>query len=219
MGIFDVFRKKQAPAPEEDQSIEDFMSEYRAKRMEEERPILFRGAVGDPLPPEFTHFDLNNVVIGRIHNEYDRYLFDGENAAMLIRDIHAVNEYALKAAELVPGIPSFYIDPVEVAVDPFPIPKQQRWQFSRIIVDAFTETGRIKKYPVRVLVETLTGEKTAHFYYLPIGLVGKGSITIHLKPNTAEHTSYSMDFINGVVSHVWENTAAGKTALYNKNNG
>lgn len=221
MGLFDFLKQKpsqnQVKPSSKQVLIDDFRAEMRAKRLAEWQPVFSRGSVKDA-PAGFDHFNLNDVIIGTVKGEYDYYLLAGDNAAVLISDIQRVNQISEEANRIVPGLPAFEIQGVEIAFDPFPDVAAQTWLFSRIIVDSLTETGRLKKYPVSVLVETIAGEKAAKLYYTLDGTIGKGSVWIHLNRNTADFVSYSMDFINGIVSHIWKTEERGqKVQLYNKN--
>lgn len=215
MGLFNLFKKPEPKRPAvQEQSFDEFMEDLRAQRMAERLPVLSRGAVKNA-PEGFDHFNLNDVMVGTVPGPYDHYLFAGDNASVLINDVRYLNDMAALAADLVPDAPPFYIDPVEIAFDPFPDEKNQKWLFSRIIVEPLTETGKLKKYPVVALVETISGRLSAKMYYTRNGEIGKGNIVYHV--GSADVFGYSMDFINGVVSHVWKSTADGKLALYNKN--
>lgn len=216
MGLFDFFKK---PEPQrqttKEQSFDEYMEDLRAQRLADRQPVLSRGPVPNA-PDGFDHFDLSDVLIGTIQQEYNRYLFTGNNAATLVNDVRYLNELAQQAAELAPSAPSFIIEAVTIAFEPFPDKERQTWHFSQIIVEGLTETGRVKKYPVRAEIDTITGDLTGKLYYTLDGHIGKGSVTRHVNPHSKEFVSYRMDFINGVVSHVWKDTADGKIALYNK---
>ena len=212
MGLFDFFKPKQ----KQDADLRDYMAELAAQRLAEYEPILSRGPVPDA-PAGFDHFDLRDVLIGTVRGEYERYLFTGDNAAALIRDVHSVNRLAAEANAMAPGLPDFSIQNVEIAVDPFPDAKNQKWLYSYLIIEPQTATGKQKKYPVQAYVETFTGLKNARLYYTLDGRIGKGGVVVHVNPHTADCITYGFDFINGVVSHVWKNTGAGKVNLYNKN--
>lgn len=215
MGLFNLFKK---PEPKQVQTFEEFMTDLRVQRMEDRQLVLSRGSV-ENAPAGFNHFNLDDVMVGKAKDGFQRYLFAGANAAVLIQDFQIVNDLARSANEFVPGLPDFRIDGVEIAFDPFPDEKRQSWLFSKLIIEDLTETGKLKKYPVSAVVETITGEKSAKLYYTLDGVIGKGWVSVHLFPNTKQFVAYGFDFINGVVSHVWENTESGKTVLYNKNNG
>lgn len=221
MGLFDFLRQKPSqnqvkPSHNQD-PIDDFRAELRAKRLAEWQPVLSRGSV-ENAPAGFDHFNLNDVLIGTECGEYRHYLFDGDNTAVLIGDLRRVNQIVADARSIVPVLPDLSIQNVEIACDPFPDALEQRWLFSRLIVEGLTETGRLKKYPVSVRVETIVGEKGARLYYMLDGTIGKGSVWIHLNRHTEDFHSYSLDFINGVLSHVWKTDSRGiKVTLYNKN--
>lgn len=210
MGIFDFLKKK----PQE-QTLEELVADLRAQRFAERQPILSRGAIPNA-PAGFDHFNLQDVMIGKVQ-EHGWYLFAGDNAATLVYDIRQINNYAIEANNLVPGLPTFFIDPIEIVLDPLPDNNYPQWYFSRIIIEDLTPTGKLKKYPVCAYVETITGNKNAKIYYTLNGIIGKGRIIHHINRNANNYTSYGMDFINDVVSHVWQNTENGKIVLYNKN--
>lgn len=218
MSLFNIFKKPEPRKQQKEQSFEEYMVNLRAQRMAELEPVLSAGSV-ENAPAGFDHFDLNDVMIGKAADGFSHYLFTGGNAAALMRDIQIVNGLARSANELVPGLPDFQIDGAEIAFEPFPDAKRQGWLFSRLIIEDFTKTGKPKKYPVSAIVQTITGEKSAKLHYTLDGVIGKGSVSVHLFPNTKQFVSYGFDFINGVVSHIWESTENGKAVLYNKNNG
>ena len=220
MGLFDLFKKpKPKPQPEpEEQTLEELLADLRAKRMAECMPVIKRGAVADA-PESFDHFNLNDVLIGTVQGQFDRFLFAGDNMRVLHDDLNYLNDLAQKANALVSGIPFFAIDPFSVAFEPFPDIQRQRWLYSKIAIEEKTPTGKLKKYPVSALIETQTGEKQARLYYTIDGIIGKGGISVHVNPNTKEFVVYGFDFINGKVSHVWKSNENGKTVLYNKNEG
>lgn len=217
MGLFNLFKKPEPKCPAvQEQSFDEFMADLRAQRLADRQPVLSRGPVPNA-PTGFDHFDLSDIVIGTEAGQHDWYLFAGNNAATLSNDVRYLNRFAEEAAVLAPGVPSLVIDPVTIAFDPFPDKERQSWHFSRLFLEPPTETGRMKKYPVTAMIETITGDRSGRLYYTPDGQIGKGSVVLHVNPHSKEFVSYSMDFINGVVSHVWKNTADGKLALYNKN--
>ncbi len=215
MSLFKNLFKKPEVHKQQEQSLEEYVAELRAKRMAERQPVLSRGSVKNA-PDGFNHFNLNDVVIGREENAI-RYLFAGDNAAVLVRDLQILNNLARAANDLVPDLPDFSIDRTEISFDPFPDEVRQRWLFSRLIIEGLTGTGKLKKYPVSAHIETITGEKFATLYYTLDGTIGKGGVSVHLHPHSKQYISYSFDFINGVVSHIWKNTQADKIELYNKN--
>ena len=216
MSLFKNLFKKPKAHEQQEQSLEEYVAELRAQRIAERQPVLSRGSV-ENAPDGFNHFNLNDVVIGKEENA-TRYLFAGDNAAVLIHDLQILNNLARAANNLVPGLPNFSIDKTEIAFDPFPDEVRQGWLFSRLIIEDLTGTGKLKKYPVSAHIETITGEKFATLYYTLDGAIGKGGVSVHLHPHSKQFVSYRFDFINGVVSHVRKNTEAGKIELYNKNN-
>ena len=211
MKLFNIFKKPDQQKQQE-QTVEELVAEIRAQRMVEWQPVLSRGSVNNA-PAGFDHFNLEDVMIGTERGEYSHYLFAGDNAATLVRDLQYTNRFAREANTIVPGLPDFSISNMEVVLDPFPDASKQRWLFSRLIIADLTESGKLKKYPVQALIETIDGAKGARLYYTLNGSIGKGSYYIHGKDNI----HYSMDFINNVVSHIWRSTEDGKTVLYNKN--
>lgn len=215
MSLFNLFKKPEPQKQQKEQSFEEYMTDLRKQRMKELQPALSRGSA-ENAPSGFDHFNLNDVVIGKSKEGYIHYLFAGDNAATLIHDLQAVNKLAYTANKLVPGLPNFIIDSAEIAFDPFPDKARQMWLFSKLIIEGLTETGKTKKYPVSAIIETITGEKSGRLYYTLDGKIGKGNITIHLFPNTDKFINYGFNFINGVVSHVWESKQE-KKELYNKN--
>lgn len=220
MGIFDLFKtpKLKQQETQEEQTLEEYLSELRAKRMAERFPETKRGVI--PNAPEgFNHFNLNDVLVGMVNGEYHYYLFAGDNLKILKDDLSYLNSFAQEANNLVKGVPYFAIDPFEVACDPFPDYQRQSWLFSRIIIEDKTPTGKLKKYPVKALIQTLNGEKTGSLYYTLDGRIGKGGIIVHLNPNTKDFIAYGFDFIADKISYVWESKETGKIMLYNKNNG
>lgn len=217
MGLFNLFKKPELRTqPKQEQSFDEFMADLRAQRMAERLPVLSRGAVKNA-PEGFDHFNLNDVIIGTVPGPHGFYLFAGDNALVLRNDVAYLNEMAALAEGLAPGAPSFYIEPLTIAFDPFPDKARQGWSFSKLIIEPKTKTGKLKKYPVAAIVETMGGNLTGNLYYTIDGQIGKGWIALHLNPNTKDFVSYNMDFINGVISHVWKSDSNGKTALYNKN--
>lgn len=218
MPLFNIFKKQEPQKQQNEQSLEEYMADLRAQRMVERKPVLSHGSV-ENAPAGFNHFNLDDVLIGYAKDGLNSYLFAGDNAATLMQDFQIVNDLSRSANALVPGLPDFHIDGVEIAFDPFPNEKRHSWLFSKLRIEDLTETGKLKKYPVSAIVETITGEKYARLHYTLGGVIGKGSVSVHLFPNTKKFVIYGFDFINGVVSHVWENTENGKAVLYNKNNG
>ena len=211
MGFFDFFKKN----PSTKQVVQDdIYAEIHAKRLAELQPVTSRGFVKNA-PLGFDHFNLNDVLVGTVRGEHEWYLFDGNNAAELIYDLRQLNKLASEASLLVPEIPDLSIQNVEIVTEPFPGPDGQ-WLFSRIIVEPLTETGKLKKYPVCALVQTISGKKSARLFYTLDGIIGKGSVSKSLNTHSGSFTSYGFDFINGVISHVWKNTNQGKEMLYNK---
>lgn len=211
MGIFNLFKK---PGPKQEQTFEEFMTDLRVQRMTERQPVLKRGAVPGA-PPGFDHFNLKEVIIGTVPGQRDCYLFAGDNALVLRNDVAYLNEMAALAESLAPGAPSFYIEPFTIAFDPFPDKKRQNRSYSKLIIEPKTETGKLKKYPVAAVVETMGGDLTGKLYYTIAGQIGKGNVVYHTGDPDAP--TYSADFIYGVISHVWKSDSNGKTALYNKN--
>lgn len=215
MGLFNLFKKPEPRTqPKQEQSFDEFMADLRAQRMAERLPVLSRGAVKNA-PEGFDHFNLNDVMVGTVPGPYDHYLFAGDNALVLRNDVAYLNEMAALAGKLAPSAPPFYIEPLTIAFDPFPDKLRQGWSFSKLVIEPKTETGKLKKYPVAAIVETMSGELTGKLYYTIGGKIGKGNIVYHTSDPDAP--TYSADFINGVISHVWKSDRNGKTALYNKN--
>lgn len=217
MALFSFLKKKAPAAKKEDQSFEEYMRDLRAGRMAENEPVLSRGSVDRAPVMNTKKFHFDDVLIGTVPGG-KHYLLDGSNAAAFIHDLDYINGIAESANAEVVGLPSFCLSQFEIAFEPFPFPERQSWQFCRLVIEDLTPTGKQKKYPLSIIVETFTDSKSAKFYYDQDGLIGKGRIRVVNPDKSNGIASYSMDFINGKVSHITASSLAGERfELYNKN--
>ena len=126
-----------------------------------------------------------------------------------------INTFSHMAAHEIYGLPDFIVDRFDTAFEPYPCFEQQNWSYCRLIVEGLTPTNEQKKYPLSVVWETISGIKHGRFYYTADGNIGKGWIS-NKNPDDPE-VSYSIDFINGKLSHIWVHSSDGKHAIFNKN--
>ena len=212
MGLFSFLTpKKDAPK----QVIEVHVTAHQAEMLKNSKPVISHGSIDAPPDLCAGRFSFNDVLIAEDKRHGSKWhLLSGDNAAAFEKDIPYINEIAEDATVFVPGVPDFRLVQEQTALEPFPVVRTTPvWRFCRFVVEPYTPTGKLKKYPVRVLYEDITGYKNGCFEYDADGKPSKGSIVVF----TDSFKAYHMDYIGGVLSHVIETDNTGKTILYNKN--
>lgn len=204
----------------ETDDLDKFRAELRAKSSAKHQPQLLYGAV--PNPPDIEGFDFSNVLIAR-NITHDDYLLDGFNAGRFIRDMDYINGIVAQTADIIIGLPDFTIDRFITAWTPVPEisyndTPSTMWRYSHFYFERPTPTGKQKKYPLRVVWYDIYSLQQGAFYYNKSGILGKGGVFVRVPDQDPDFYGYSMDFIDGRVSHIWANFFHdGKKVLYNKN--
>ena len=227
MGLFNLFNSKRASDKKQNQvktisvypdvaATDSFVAELRAKRLEENKPVLSRGAVQYAPVLTSSRFQFDDVTIATVWGKNVFYLLDGLNATSFFEDLDAINTFAREAIIINPSLPCFEFDPAENILIPSALSGDQTWTFSRISIEGLTETGKQKKYPFSIWAESILGSKRGRFYYDQSGMLGKGHISVSNPDIDSEEQSYSVEFGNGKLLRISVMTRMhGRQMLYN----
>jgi hypothetical protein len=218
MKILNFFRSK--PNSEETKkavpSNDAFQLQLLNNRMEMFRPVISYGPVNFNPPLESNKFDFDTCMIGIVEGKYKSYILDGNNGAAFIRDIPYINRFAQEANNLIIGLPSFALGKMEIVFEPFFSFERGQWLWSRIQNEGVTPTGKPKKFPFSIIIDTYSGEKSGRFYYDSLCMLGKGHINVKNPDDSNGIFSYSIDFGNEKLLRIIANTQAdGRQMLYN----
>lgn len=214
MGLFDFLKPKQEKgAPK--QVITVNVTSHQAEMLEQRKPVISRGSIDAPPDLCAGHFRFDDVPIAENKHTGGRwYLLSGDNAEALAGDMITINEIVDTAREYVAGLPDMMLTEQATAFTPCicNLNGWPDWRFCRLIVEPYTETGKLKKYPVRVTYEDTNGIISGCFEYDKDGVPSKG----RLRYFVGGFTSYKADWIGGVLSHVKIQDNKGELVLYNK---
>ena len=214
MGLFSFLTQKKEKEPPK-QVVNINVTAHQAEMLKQSQPVISRGSIDAPPDLCAGHFSFDDVPIAEDKRTGGKwFLLSGDNSAAFAKDIEYINEIIEDASVFVHGVPDFRLIREQTALEPFPdVRNAPVWRFCRLIVEPYTPTGKLKKYPVRILYEDTTGYKSGCFEYDAGGVPSKGYINVF----TDSFRAFHADYVGGVLAHVIETDNTGKTVLYNKN--
>lgn len=161
------------------ESYEDFMANLKEKRKEESRPKIVRVDARDRFYSYTgTEFDLMDVPAYQFENGA-WYLLDGANADKIIDDIAGFNKFASEAESIV-EVPDFRFPSSDIILEPERIERgsDNRWVISHFTPQPLTKTGKLPKYPIKVLLVSRSGNYEARLKYNQQGKIGEAEIRV-----------------------------------------
>lgn len=201
------------------------MRDYYTERLVMTKPFFTYTDIENPPEMFTTKFNFNKVLTANDpYYKTSYFLLSGDNARAFVKEMPHINEITQKAHDYIEGLPDFSIDKFTTIWEPIPISTNYfryspYWQASRFIIAPLTPGGKQKKYPIIIDYQDITGMKSGSFYFDKYGIVGKGRITVNNSDRESGICSYSLDFIDFKISHIWIHVGQNseKKVLYNKN--
>ena len=175
--------------------------------MNDSKPKLSRRNVQEVFSGCGSRFDFTNVPIATQYGA-DFYLLEGSNAQAFLQDIEYVNEITAEAQSILDRVPSFYVQPSEVAFSPTYF--NSEWQFCAMRPQPRTKTGNLPKYSMTVWFRSKTARIDGEIFYTSFNEIGKGTVI------NRESGMFVLKFMNQHITHIETITGTGeKLQLYN----
>lgn len=168
-----------AEESEPEESYEEFERRMKLERKDRSRPKISRINARDKFYSYTgTEFDLMDVPTYQFENAA-WYLLDGANADKIIDDIAGFNKFASEAESIV-EVPDFRFPSSDIILEPEWIERgfDNRWVMSHFTPQPLTKTGKLPKYPIKVLLVSRSGNYEARLKYNQQDKIGEAEIRV-----------------------------------------
>lgn len=183
MGLFNFFKKMKT---------ENEVSKWQNR----EKPYFKIETIG-PINGLVTEYDLNNIrAIGTSKKTW-WYLLEGSNKNVAIKDILLLNKYIAEHAKSNPKISKVRLYESSIRFYEYGRATEND-DFTRLLVNPYTEKGNLKKYPLILKFKTLSNDEDfasisngkpnifGEIHYLKSGDIGKYRVIIWIQHNMYE---------------------------------